>query len=32
VTTFLDEAEQPVFVQEEVADASRHRWRFRIPL
>jgi GntR family transcriptional regulator len=32
VTTFLDESERPVYVQEEVADASRHRWRFRISL
>lgn len=32
VTTFLDPDEQPVYVQEEIADASRHRWRFRIAL
>lgn len=32
VTTFMDEAEGPVFVQEEIADASRHRWRFRVTL
>lgn len=31
-TTFLDEREEPVFVQEEIADASRHRWRFRVTL
>jgi len=31
-TTFLDEQEEPVFVQEEIADASRHRWRFRVEL
>lgn len=32
LTTFLDQTETPVFVQEEVADATRHRWRFRIAL
>jgi GntR family transcriptional regulator len=32
VTTFLDPQEQPVFVQEEIADASRHKWRFRVEL
>lgn len=32
ITTFLDAGEQPVFAQEETADASRHRWRFRIAL
>lgn len=32
VTTFMDEAEVPVFVQQEVSDASRHRWRFRVTL
>lgn len=31
-TTFLNEQEEPVFVQEEIADASRHRWRFRVEL
>lgn len=31
-TTFFDEREEPVFVQEEIADASRHRWRFRVEL
>lgn len=32
VTTFLNETEEPVFVQEEIADSSRHRWRFRVTL
>jgi len=32
VTTFMDESEMPVFVQEEIADSSRHRWRFRVTL
>lgn len=32
VTTFLDADGQPVFVQEESANASRHAWRFRIAL
>jgi GntR family transcriptional regulator len=31
-TTFRDEEDAPVFVQEEIADASRHRWRFRVTL
>lgn len=31
-TTFRDETEDPVFVQEEIADASRHRWQFRVTL
>lgn len=29
---FYDNQEVPVFAQEEVADASRHRYRFRVPL
>jgi GntR family transcriptional regulator len=32
VRTFLDDGGEPVFVQEEIADASRHRYRFRVPL
>lgn len=32
VTTFMNEDEKPVFVQEEIADSSRHRWRFRVTL
>lgn len=31
-TTFLDDGFRPVFVQEEISDASRHRWRFLVPL
>lgn len=31
-TTFRDAHDLPVFVQEEIADASRHRWRFRVEL
>ena len=31
-TTFRNEADEPVYVQEEVADASRHHWRFRVTL
>jgi DNA-binding GntR family transcriptional regulator len=31
-TTFQNEHEEPVLVQEEIADASRHRWRFRVAL
>jgi hypothetical protein len=30
VTTFMNDADKPVLVQEEIADASRHRWRFRV--
>lgn len=32
LTTFLDADEQPVYVQEEIADASKHRWHFRVSL
>lgn len=31
-TTFRDEEDEPVYVQEEIADASRHHWRFRVTL
>lgn len=31
-TTFEDRHGNPVYVQEEIADASRHRWRFRVEL
>jgi len=31
-TTFEDVHGRPVYVQEEVADASRHTWRFRVEL
>lgn len=31
-TVFLNGADEPVYVQEESADATRHRWRFRVPL
>lgn len=32
LTTFLDAENRPVYVQEEVADASKHRWHFRVVL
>lgn len=32
ITTFRDRHDLPVYVQEEIADASRHRWRFRVTL
>ena len=32
VTTFSTAAGEPVYVQEEIADASRHKWRFRVEL
>jgi GntR family transcriptional regulator len=32
LTTFLDAEGKPVYVQEEVADASKHRWHFRVVL
>ena len=31
-TTFEDEHGDPVYVQEEIADASRHLWRFSVTL
>lgn len=31
-TTFRDEVEEPVFVLEEIADATRRRWQFRVAL